>query len=166
MWMLRAALSFCQCFLWGLVYLDSPPHCVHFQLPISIYNLFLSTFVTKHNKIEGGELGCVRRGQGTLSVNFCSSASPRVIHKHSFPYAEPRVRALTQAPMLWGENIVQQWHRSNLGLTDWFHLGFCCLKVFDPEVRVGAVVNGSAAEWQPQKVKHFTANSGPPEAQA
>lgn len=38
----------------------APPQHVHFQLPISIYNLFLSTFFTKHNKTEGGEPRCSR----------------------------------------------------------------------------------------------------------
>ena len=103
----------------------APPQHVHFQLPISIYNLFLSTFSTKHNKTEGGE---PRRSQGrtqpgTLSMNFSSSPSPSVIDKQSFPYAVDGVMALTEAGMLWGENIVQQWHRSNLGLTEWFHRG-------------------------------------------
>lgn len=37
----------------------APPRHVHFQLPISIYNLFLSTFSTKHNKTEGGEPCCL-----------------------------------------------------------------------------------------------------------
>lgn len=37
----------------------APPQHVHFQLPISIYNLFLSTFFTKHNKTKGGELRCL-----------------------------------------------------------------------------------------------------------
>jgi len=37
----------------------APPQHVHFQLPISIYNLFLSTFFTKHNKTEGGEAHCL-----------------------------------------------------------------------------------------------------------
>lgn len=38
----------------------APPQHVHFQLPISIYNLFLSTFSTKRNKTEGGEPRCWR----------------------------------------------------------------------------------------------------------
>lgn len=124
-----ASLSTFASFLWGLVYLDFPLHCstqhVHFQLPISIYNLFLSTFFTKHNKTEGGSLAaCGGLTQPrTLSMNFSSSPAPSVIDKQSFPYAEEGVMALTEGGMLWGENIVQQWHRSNLGLTEWFHQG-------------------------------------------
>lgn len=98
----------------------APPQHVHFQLPVSIYNLFLSTFFTKRNKKEeGGALIQPR----TLSMNFSSSPSPSVIDKQSLPYAEDEVMALTEGGMLWGENIVQQWHRSNLGLTEWFHQG-------------------------------------------
>lgn len=73
---------------------------------------------------EGSLAACGGLTQpGTLSMNFSSSPSPSVIDKQSFPYAVEGVMALTEGGMLWGENIVQQWHRSNLGLTEWFHQG-------------------------------------------
>lgn len=37
----------------------APPQHVHFQLPVSIYKLFLSTFSTKRNKTEGGQPCCM-----------------------------------------------------------------------------------------------------------
>lgn len=37
----------------------APPQHVHLQLPVSIYNLFLSTFSTKRNKTEGGQPCCM-----------------------------------------------------------------------------------------------------------
>lgn len=50
-----SAVSFELLYIW-ISRFTAPPQRVHFQLPISIYNLFLSTFCTKRNKTEGGEL--------------------------------------------------------------------------------------------------------------
>lgn len=52
---LFSAVSFEVLYIW-ISRFTAPPQRVHFQLPISIYNLFLSTFSTKRNKTEGGEL--------------------------------------------------------------------------------------------------------------
>lgn len=46
----------------------APPRHVHRQLPISIYNLFLSTFSTKHNKTEGGEPRCWRGANTATNI--------------------------------------------------------------------------------------------------
>lgn len=54
----------------------APPRHVHRQLPISIYNLFLSTFSTKHNKTEGGEPRCWRGGEH--SHEHCPWTSPHL----------------------------------------------------------------------------------------
>lgn len=126
----RASLSAFASFLWGLVYLDFPLHCstptcsfptAHLHLQPVFINFFHKA---QQNRGRGASLLAGRLTQpGTLSMNFSSSPSPSVIDKQSFPYAEEGVMALTEGGMLWGENIVQQWHRSNLGLTEWFHQG-------------------------------------------
>lgn len=118
-------------FLWGLVYLDFPLHCSTPTCSFPTARLHLQAvfinFLHKAQQNRGrAALLHVEGGQTqpwTLSMNFSSSPSPSVIDKQSLAYAEEGVVALTEGGMLWGENIVQQWHRSNLGLTEWFHQG-------------------------------------------
>lgn len=123
------SLRFCQFSLRSCIF-GFPASLLHPNMFISncpspfttcFYQLF-SQSTTKQR--EGSLAACGGRTQpGTLSMNFSSSTSPSVIDKQSFPYAVDGVMALTEGGMLWGENIVQQWHRSNLGLAEWFHQG-------------------------------------------
>lgn len=117
-------------FLWGLVYLDFPLHCSTptWSFPTARLHLqpvFINFFhKAQQNRGRAAPLHVGGQTQPrTLSMNFSSSPSPSVIDKQSLPYTEEGVVALTEGGMLWGENIVQQWHRSNLGLTEWFHQG-------------------------------------------
>lgn len=54
----------------------APPQHVHFQLPVSVYNLFLSTFSTKRNKTEGGQPRCMWGGEH--SPEHCPWTSPHL----------------------------------------------------------------------------------------
>lgn len=117
-------------FLWGLVYLDFPLHCSTPTCSFPTARLHLqAVFINFFHKAQQnrGRVALLHVGgrtqPRTLSMNFSSSPSPSVIDKQSLPYAVEGVVALTEGGMLWGENIVQQWHRSNLGLTEWFHQG-------------------------------------------
>lgn len=114
---------------WGLVYLDFPLHCstptcsfptAHLHLQPVLINFFHKA---QQNR---GRRASPQVGRGQHNHEHCPWTSPHlhppVLYTNSpFPYAEDGVTALTGEGMLWGENIVQQWHRSNLGLAEWFH---------------------------------------------
>lgn len=124
------SLCYCQFSLRSCIF-GFPASLLHPNMLISncpspFTTCFYQLFSQSTTKQREGSLDA--RGEltqpGTLSINFSSSPSPSVIDKQSFPYAVEGVMALTEGGMLWGENIVQQWHRSNLGLAEWFHQGF------------------------------------------
>ena len=123
------SLCFCQFSLRSCIF-GFPASLLHPNMFISncpspfttcFYQLF-SQSTTKQREERLTACGGLTQ-PGTLSMNFSASPSPSVIDKQSFPYAVDGVMALTEGGMLWGENIVQQWHRSNLGLAEWFHQG-------------------------------------------
>lgn len=114
--------------LWGLVYLDFPLHCSTPTCSSPTAHLHLQpVFINFFHKAQQNRGWAAWPPAGgatqppTLSMNFSSSPSPSVVDKQSLASAAAGVMALTEGGMLRGENIVQQWHRSNLGLAEWFH---------------------------------------------
>lgn len=123
---------------------NAPPQHVHSQLPVFIPNLFLSTFLTKHNKTGGGKRSACRGPilAATLSMNSSPSPSPSAIYKQSFPYAVEGVTALTEGGMLLGEILFSNDTEVIWGSVSDSITAFCRFKMFDPEVPVTPVVNG------------------------
>lgn len=125
--------------LWGLVYLDLPlqrptPTCPFPSPRLHLQPVFIN-FSHKAQQQEGGQQSLPRGADTARNIVHgppplqgkntrhhypplpppIPQLQPSAIYKQSFPYAVARVTLLTQGGMLLGGNIVQQWHRSNLG---------------------------------------------------